>query len=75
MTLKWVEEIGFEFVRSLPRSKPFRPFSENERLFQPEEPGNFIERFLVEFPQAFTGSREGGFFIILARRPPDRPAA
>lgn len=67
-TLRWFKETGLTFVRSIPRSKPFRPFSDSEALFEPEEPGNALERFLVEFPMMFKGSREGGFFTVIGRR-------
>lgn len=66
--IRWMEETGFHFIRSIPRSKPFRPLSESERLFEPEEPGNAFERFLVEFGMFFTGSREGGFFTVIGRK-------
>ncbi|UCE86717.1 MAG: methyltransferase domain-containing protein [Deltaproteobacteria bacterium] len=68
-TLGWLKEIGFSFVSSIPRSKPFRPVAESDDLFSPEEPGNALERLLVELPMVFRGSREGGFFIVIARRP------
>lgn len=66
--LAWFEQTGFDFVRSLPRSRPFRPFSVRERLFEAEQPGNPFERFLVQAAMAFTGSREGGFFTVIGRR-------
>jgi SAM-dependent methyltransferase len=68
-TLGWVREIGFEFVRSLPRTRPFAAAGASERLFEPEAPGGAVERTLAELGMAFRGSREGGFFIVIARRP------
>ncbi|MEE9608921.1 MAG: methyltransferase domain-containing protein [Myxococcota bacterium] len=68
-TLKWLREVGFSFVKSIPPSKPFRTFSETERLFEAELPGNAFERLLVELGMTFKGSREGGFFIVVAKRP------
>ena len=44
-------------------------FSGDERLFQPEEPGNVFERLVVELSMIFRGSREGGFFIVIGQRP------
>ncbi|MBF0623681.1 MAG: class I SAM-dependent methyltransferase [Magnetococcales bacterium] len=67
--LGWVEALGFSFVKSIPKTVPFQPFLENENLFADEEPGSAIERFLVEAGQALTGADEGGFFIVIARRP------
>jgi SAM-dependent methyltransferase len=66
--LGWLEKTGFSFVRSIPRSKPFQPFSPQDRLFEPEEPGNSFERFLVGLGMMFRGSREGGFFSVIARK-------
>ena len=68
-TFAWLREIGFEFVKTIPSSKPFRGFSESEALFEPEEPGNAFERGLVELGMTLKGSREGGFFIVIGRRP------
>jgi SAM-dependent methyltransferase/uncharacterized protein YbaR (Trm112 family) len=68
-TLGWVREIGFEFVRSLPSTRPFAAAGGGERLFEPEAPGGALERTLAELGMALRGSREGGFFIVIARRP------
>ncbi len=68
-TLKWLREIGFDFIKMIPTSKPFQGFSETEQLFTPEEPGNAFERLLVELGMTLRGSREGGFFIVIGRRP------
>ncbi len=68
-TLSWLEEIGFSFVKSLPPSKPLATFRENERLFEPSEPGSAIERLVVELGMIPQGSREGGFFIVIGKKP------
>jgi SAM-dependent methyltransferase len=64
----WLQETGFSFVKSLPRSTPFQPASEPVRIFEPEKPGNSLERLLVELPMMFRGSREGGFFVVVGRK-------
>lgn len=66
--LGWLRELNFDFVKSIPRSVPFRPFSPEERLFQPEEPGGTLERTLVELGMMFSGSQQGGFFIVIGRK-------
>jgi SAM-dependent methyltransferase len=66
--LKWFEQTGFTFIKSIPRSKPFQPITESDNLFEQEEPGNAVERFLVEFPMMLKGSREGGFFTMIGRK-------
>ncbi len=67
-TIGWLEDIGFDFVTSLPYSKPFRGFSSSVRLFEPAEPGNAAEQLAVELGMLFKGSREGGFFIVIGRK-------
>ena len=64
----WLREIGFEFVTSFPRTRPVRPFDPNDRLFRPEAPGSALERLLVELGMIRSGSREGGFFVVIGRR-------
>ena len=66
--LRWFDEAGFRFVKSVPRSRPFRPISPDENLFEQEEPGNALERLMVELGMIATGSREGGFFVMLGQR-------
>jgi len=68
-TLEWIERIGFRFVKSIPVSKPFHTFTPDEALFRADEPGNLLERLLVELGMVFKGSREGGFFVVIAQRP------
>ena len=65
----WFERADIRFVRSIPPSKPFQPPPEALRLFEPEAPGNRVERLLAELPMAFGGSREGGFFVVVGRKP------
>lgn len=66
--LKWFDQTGFEFVNSVPKIKPFTSFSAQEKLFKPNPRGNWLDHFLVQFKLLFTGSREGGFFLIIGRK-------
>jgi SAM-dependent methyltransferase len=66
----WLRKIGFRFVTSVPRTKPFQPFGDADSLFQPEAPGSALERLMVELGMTLRGSREGGFFVVTARRDP-----
>ncbi len=66
--LGWFEQSGFDFVKSIPRSRPFRPFSRDESLFEPEAAGSSFERLAVELGMILRGSREGGFFVMVGRR-------
>ena len=65
----WIDELGFEFVRSIPSAHLFQPFVEGTLLFAPEEPAVGAERMLAELGFALQGSREGGLFTVIARRP------
>lgn len=67
--IRWLRGVGFDFVTSIPHSKPFRQLSSETNLFAPEAPGNLFERTLVELGMIARGSQEGGFFIIIGRRP------
>lgn len=67
--LQWLKDIGFTFVKSIPKTVPFEGFRESEKLFKPDKPGNKLARSMVEFSKIFTGSKEGGFFIIIAKKP------
>ena len=68
-TLGWLEKTGLRFVKSIPRGRPFQPIAPDEQLFRPERPGNAFERFAVEMGMVLRGSREGGFFIVIAQKP------
>ena len=65
----WLKTIGFEFVHAIPKTVPFTELAEDEKLFKPERLGSPFERLLVNLGHDGTGHREGGFFIIIARRP------
>jgi 2-polyprenyl-3-methyl-5-hydroxy-6-metoxy-1,4-benzoquinol methylase len=66
--LHWLDSTHFTYVHSLPKTVPFDRVSEGEQLFKPDRIGNRFERFLVNLGMVFTGHREGGFFIIIAKR-------
>ncbi|HEX6213515.1 MAG TPA: methyltransferase domain-containing protein [Vicinamibacterales bacterium] len=67
--LQWLAEAGFQFVHAIPKTVPFSELAQDERLFKPERLGNRFERLLVNLGLLVTGHREGGFFIVVARRP------
>lgn len=67
--LGWLREVGFDFVKSIPRSRPFDPVRPDEELFRPEVPGGAVERALAELAMISRGSQEGGFFTVIARKP------
>jgi SAM-dependent methyltransferase len=67
--LRWFRRTGFEFVRSIPRSRPFHPYSREDALFDPEKPGNWLERLVVELGMIRDPSHDGGFFVAIGRKP------
>ncbi|MCP4549987.1 MAG: methyltransferase domain-containing protein [bacterium] len=66
--LGWLEETNFKFVHSLPKTVPFENIDHSERLFQPDRLGNLFERLIVNLGMIVTGHKEGGFFIVIARK-------
>ncbi|MCA1585066.1 MAG: class I SAM-dependent methyltransferase [Acidobacteria bacterium] len=65
----WLYRTGFEFVNSVPKTMPLSPIDESERLFKPQRLGSGLERLAVNLGMIVTGHREGGFFIVIARKP------
>jgi len=66
--LSWFDSSGFDFINSIPKSKAFQAFSENELLFKQNLRGNWIDHILVQAKLIFTASREGGAFLMIGRR-------
>jgi ubiquinone/menaquinone biosynthesis C-methylase UbiE len=65
----WLHRAGFEFVRSIPRTKLLQPMTGQENLFEPDPAGSSLEQLLVELGMFFKGSGEGGFFTVIGRKP------
>ncbi|MBL9115699.1 MAG: methyltransferase domain-containing protein [Verrucomicrobiaceae bacterium] len=66
---EWVKQINFEYISSIPKSTIPSDISPDHKLFQPARLGGPLERFLVESAMIVNGGKEGGFFIVIARRP------
>ena len=64
----WLHKTGFEFVFCIPKTIPFDKLKPGEPLFKPYKLGNYIQRALVNFGMVFSGCREGGFFIVIAKK-------
>jgi SAM-dependent methyltransferase len=67
--LGWLKQTGLEFVHSLPRTTALGNIGPDERLFEVDRLGSLTERLLVNLKMTITGHREGGFFIVIARKP------
>jgi len=70
--LGWFRHSGLEFVHGVPSIANKVEDLENGKLFAPTRPGTAWEHFRVQLKQIITGSREGGFFILIGRRPSEQ---
>jgi len=66
--LDWFRKSGFEFVHGVPPTSPWTDYSEDAALFEREAAGNALERAIAQTQMIATGSREGGFFIMIGRK-------
>jgi len=71
---RWFEECGLEFVRGMPQVTPVPGGGGRVNLFEKQPPGTTLDHFLVQAREVFTGQREGGFFLMIGRRPGQRVA-
>ncbi len=75
--LGWFDDTGFEFVRGVPALRPDDDGLDGESLFEPLARGSALERFVAQALQVLgAGQKEGGFFVMIGRKPPGaRPVA
>jgi len=66
--LQWLDKTGFVFIHSIPKTVPFWRIDESERLFSPDKLGSRLERFITNIGMIFTGHREGGCFVVIAKK-------
>ena len=67
--LDWFDQCGLEFVRGIPSVTAGEGGLARGNLFEPTERGTALDHFLVQTREIVTGSREGGFFIMIGRKP------
>jgi len=67
-SMRWFDAVGFDFIKSIPSTQPFKPFSTTEKLFEPERRGTTMERWLAEIAMGMDGSEQGGFFVSIGKR-------
>ena len=65
--LDWFDRCGLEFVRGVPTLTPLDPQVEGG-LFERVSAGGTSDHFLAQLQQIKSGSREGGFFILIGRK-------
>jgi len=66
--LGWFSQSGFEFVHSVPSMNAWDAFDDDEKLLALVPPRSKLDRALAQAKMVFTGSREGGFFIMIGRK-------
>lgn len=68
--LGWFDESELEFVRGIPALRPDDDGLDGGSLFEPQSRGTSLEHFIVQARQVFAaGQKEGGFFIMIGRKP------
>jgi carbamoyltransferase len=68
--LEWMTENGLDFINSVPKPNGDVALSSGETLFEPRSTGSGWSRFVSQLAHVPSGYREGGFFIMIARRRP-----
>ena len=66
--MKWFQRSGFEFVNSIPKATAFDSITEQEKLFEDNSSGTWLDHFIVQTGILITGGAEGGFFLMIGRR-------
>ena len=66
--LRWFDECGIEFVRGVPSISPEKQRFNSANLFDPEPRGTRLDHVLTQAREVISGSREGGFFLMIGRK-------
>lgn len=66
--LKWFNKTGFEFVWGIPSLALSDNFSNKDLLFEPHKIGNRVDHLINQIKLIFTGSREGGYFLLIGKK-------
>jgi carbamoyltransferase len=67
--LNWFDAMGVEFVRGVPGVLPDGPAFAAGDLFSPQPRGSRLDHALVQAKEIIAGNREGGFFLMIGRKP------
>jgi len=67
--LRWFDETGLAFVRGVPSVTPFAEPLDPQDLFASMPRGTALDHFLMQIKQISGGNHEGGFFIMIGRKP------
>jgi len=66
--MRWYDENDFEYVNGVPKPRVWDEFSTTERLFEKNPRGTTVDRALAQAKMIWTGSQEGGFYIMVGRK-------
>lgn len=66
---RWFDEVGFEFVNSIPKPRFMDSFTDAEQLFAVHKKVDRLSVAAAEARMIMTGNREGGLFIMIGKRP------
>ena len=66
--LDWFDANGFDFVNGIPKYRPWEAFRDDEDLFEVHDPGTAFDRAISQLEMIVSGSREGGFYIVIGRK-------
>jgi len=68
--LRWFDQTGIEFVRGIPAMRPDDNSLEGKSLFEPQPRGTALDRMVAQASEIIApGQAEGGFFIMIGRKP------
>jgi carbamoyltransferase len=67
--LDWFDHCGLDFVRGIPSVTPGANGLGRGNLFEPTGRGSKLDHLLVQSREIITGNNEGGFFIMIGRKP------
>jgi SAM-dependent methyltransferase len=65
----WFRRCGLGFVRGVPSVTPGGDGLGHGNLFEPTNQGSKLDHFWVQAREVITGSREGGYFIMIGHKP------
>ena len=66
--LGWLDADRLEFVNSIPKPIVGPVLTPDEQLFAPRSAGRPLQRMFSQLADTDRGYREGGFFVVVARR-------
>ena len=68
--LHWFDEQGVEFIRGVPAMRLEDGPLDGSNLFDSQSRGTSLDRFLAQATEIISyGQREGGFFVMIGRKP------